>query len=96
MPYDKQQKGCPPGRPFCYGKPSVYADDRTVPFRYTVNWGNHGHRIREHKKELITMADKADKPEKIEKTKPKRLSKSERTHRRRLKQAAKKPAAAGS
>jgi hypothetical protein len=34
--------------------------------------------------------------DKTGKTKPKRLSKSERTHRRRLKQAARKPGAAGS
>ncbi len=38
----------------------------------------------------------ADKTDKTGKAKPKRLSKSERTHRRRLKQAARKPAAAGS
>ena len=44
----------------------------------------------EQNKELVTMADKTGKP------KPKRLSKSERTHRRRLKQAAGKPGAAGS
>jgi hypothetical protein len=35
----------------------------------------------------------SDKPGK---TKPKRLSKSQRTHRRRLKQAARKPGAVGS
>ncbi len=35
------------------------------------------------------MADKTDKTK--PKPKPKRLSKSERTHRRRLKQAARKP-----
>jgi hypothetical protein len=34
--------------------------------------------------------------DKMVKTKPRRLSKSERTHRRRLKQAARKPGAAGS
>jgi hypothetical protein len=39
---------------------------------------------------LLTMANKAGK------TKSKRLSKSERTHRRRLKQAAGKPGAPGS
>ena len=40
--------------------------------------------------EVVTVADKTGK------TRPKRLSKSERTHRRRLKQAARKPGGAGS
>ena len=35
--------------------------------------------------EVVTVADKTGK------TKPKRLSKSDRTHQRRLKQAARKP-----
>jgi ribosomal protein S18 len=47
------------------------------------------------------MADQTDKTDEIVKTdktvkiKPKRLSKSERTHQRRLKQAARKPGAVG-
>ena len=56
-------------------------------FRYAVNWGKRNSQVHEQNKELITMADKTGK------AKPKRLSKSERTHRRRLKQAARKPAA---
>ncbi len=48
---------------------------------------------------MTDEAGKTAKTEKIEKTgkpKPKRLSQSERTHRRRLKQAAHKPSATGS
>ena len=40
--------------------------------------------------EVVTVADKTGK------TKPKRLSKSDRTHQRRLKQAARKPGGGGS
>ena len=39
----------------------------------------------------VTSMEVATVANKIGKTKPKRLSKSERTHRRRLKQAARKP-----
>jgi hypothetical protein len=52
-----------------------------------LNWGKRNSQVHEQNKELITMADKSGK------AKPKRLSKSERTHRRRLKQAARNPAA---
>ena len=58
--------------------------------RYASNRGEHYSQIHDQNEELVTMADK---PGKI---KPKRLSKSARTHQRRLKQAARKPASAGS
>jgi hypothetical protein len=45
------------------------------------------------KKESVVMVDKI---EKTGKTRPKRLSKSERIHKRRLKQAARRPGIAGS
>jgi hypothetical protein len=53
-------------------------------FRYPLN-RRQSFEVHDQTKEMVTMADKTGK------TKPKRLSKSERTHRRRLKQAARKP-----
>ena len=36
-PYIKSFKGRPQGRPFCYAKSSVCADDRAAPFCYAMN-----------------------------------------------------------
>ena len=55
--------------------------------------GKRGAQVHKQNKELVTMVDKTDR---TGKTKSKRLSKSERTHQRRLKQAARRPGGAGS
>jgi hypothetical protein len=64
-------------------------DDGMTFFRYPLN-RQHSFQVHWQTKESITMAAKIDK------TKPKRLSKSERTHRRRLKQAVRMPGAGDS
>jgi hypothetical protein len=53
-------------------------------------WSEFRSPINEHDEELMMTI-----PDKTGITRPKRLSKSERTHRRRLKQAAGKPAGEG-